>query len=263
MRENEERGLTPCMYGTIEMSVKAFLGKYFHETSAQQTQSDTTTAPASLPTNSRKERWFTPTPGAIATVTEQSVVAFPLVEGPSDSTDTADSTDRAPQKLFHIFTDGACSDNGRKGARGGFGVHIYSERSSGLDLSEPLMTTEQQTNNRAELRGIQAALDIIGKHGSRWRQTYTEFWIWTDSEYCINSLTKWASGWKRNNWRKRDGNLIQNLDLIRPIYEQLTKMPRVSLHYVKAHQDKKANEFPYDGNCAADQLARLSTQIRP
>ena len=259
------------MYGTIEMSVKAFLGKYFHETSAQQTPSDTTTTQASPPTNSRKERWFSPTPGvvvaatddgpsAVNTVAVNTVAVTPFAEGSSDSTD---STERAPQKLFHIFTDGACSDNGRKGARGGFGVHIYSERSSGLDLSEPLMTTEQQTNNRAELRGIQAALDIIGKHGSRWRQTYTEFWIWTDSEYCINSLTKWASGWKRNNWRKRDGNLIQNLELIRPIYEQLTKMPRVSLHYVKAHQDKKANEFPYDGNCAADQLARLSTQIRP
>ena len=83
-------------------------------------------------------------------------------------------------KVFHIFTDGACSDNGRKGARGGFGVHFYSKKGSGLDISQPLMKNEPQTNNRGELRAIQAALDIIDKYDDLWSKDYNEYCIWSD-----------------------------------------------------------------------------------
>ena len=160
-------------------------------------------------------------------------------------------------KTFHIFTDGACSDNGRRGARGGFGVHFYSKKGMGLDLSEPLMNSEPQTNNRGELRAIQAALDVLDQRSVDW-QEFNDYCIWSDSEYSIHCLTKWATGWKRNGWRKSDGGLIQNIDLIKPIYEKLSRMPRVRLQHVRAHQKGREHEFPYDGNAEADRLARAS-----
>lgn len=160
-------------------------------------------------------------------------------------------------KTFHIFTDGACSDNGRRGARGGFGVHFYTAKGSNLDISEPLMNNEPQTNNRGELRAIQAALDVIDQKQAEW-SAYNDYCIWSDSEYSIHSLTKWASGWRRNGWRKSDGGLIQNIDLIRPIYEKLSRMPRVRLQHVRAHQRGREHEFPFDGNTEADRLARAS-----
>lgn len=163
---------------------------------------------------------------------------------------------------FHIFTDGACSDNGRRGARGGFGVHFYSKKGAGLDLSEPLMNNEPQTNNRGELRAIQAALDTIDKYDHEWSKTYDEYCIWSDSEYSIHSLTKWAIGWRRNGWKKSDGGLIQNIDLIKPIYEKLSRMPRVRIRHVRAHQRGRENEFPFDGNTEADRLARASLHPR-
>ena len=161
-------------------------------------------------------------------------------------------------RTFHIFTDGACSDNGRRGARGGFGVHFYSKKGSGLDLSLPLMNNEPQTNNRGELRAIQAALDVIDKYDETWSKDYNEYCIWSDSEYSIHCLTKWATGWRRNSWRKSDGAQIQNVDIIRPVFEKLGRMPRVRLQHVRAHQKGRENEFPYDGNTEADRLARAS-----
>ena len=168
------------------------------------------------------------------------------------------SAEALTPKTFHIFTDGACSDNGRKGAKGGFAVHVYSKKSMGLDISQPLMRNEPQTNNRGELRAIQAALDLIEKYEPEWSNEYNDFCIWSDSEYSIHCLTKWASGWRRNGWRKSDGGLIQNIDLIKPVYEKLARMSRVRLRHVRAHQRGRENEFPYDGNAEADRLARQS-----
>ena len=154
---------------------------------------------------------------------------------------------------LHIFTDGACSDNGKRNAKAGFGVHVYGTAT--YDMSQRLLPSEQQTNNRAELRGIQAALDLVDQHGEAWSKDYTEFRIWTDSEYSLNSLTKWAKGWRANGWKKSDGGLIQNIDLIKPLYERLLRMPRVTLQHVRAHQTALKGEFPFDGNHKADQLA--------
>jgi len=221
------------------MSVKGFLSKYFHtNTNETQEQPQQQSQPKS---KSQPQHWFTPSPE----VEQAPLHTYPEQEPESDSA-----------AVFHIFTDGSCPDNGRRGAKGGFGVHVYSDKQSGLDISEPLMPNEQQTNNRGELRAIQAALDLIDKHASKWYKDHGKIQIWTDSEYCINSLVKWSAGWKRNNWMKRDGCLIQNLDLVRPMYERLSKMPRVSLKHVRAHQDGKKNEFPFDGNREADRLAR-------
>lgn len=220
------------------MSVKGFLSKYFH-TNTNETHEQQPKAEAQSQSQPKAQRWFTPTADDVQPQQEP--------EQPPHSESAA---------VFHIFTDGSCPDNGRRGAKGGFGVHVYSDKQSGLDISEPLMPNEQQTNNRGELRAIQAALDLIDKHGSKWYKDHGKIKIWTDSEYCINSLVKWSAGWKRNNWMKRDGCLIQNLDLVRPMYERLSKMPRVSLQHVRAHQDGKKNEFPFDGNREADRLAR-------
>lgn len=157
---------------------------------------------------------------------------------------------------LHIFTDGACSDNGKRTAKAGYGVHVYEKPEH--DISLRLLPNDQQTNNRAELYAIQTALDLVDRYGSDWFQSYTEIYIWSDSEYSIHSLTKWAKGWRSNNWKKKDGGVIQNIDIIRPIYDRLLRMPRVSLHHVRGHQESRRKEFPYNGNFRADTLATKS-----
>lgn len=225
-----ERDLTIGAYPSIDMSVKGFLDKYFGGAAASSIASP---QPES---QKQQQEQAKPAPKAIPVLQE-----------------------KPKTKTFHIFTDGACSDNGRRGARGGFGVYLYSLSDRSLDKGEPLLHSEPQTNNRAELRAIQCALDIVDGHMTSWKD-FDCVWIWSDSEYSIHSLTKWADGWRRHGWKKRDGGIIQNLDLIKPMHEQLQKMPRVSLHYVRGHQDAKKGEFPYDGNYQADLLARKGVQ---
>lgn len=215
------------------MSVKSFLDKYFKpESSASAKIQPEVILEPMVGTMNRSQLDYYKSPSAV-TVTPAA-------------------------KTFHLFTDGACSDNGKKGAKGGYGVHVYYD--SRLDVSLPLLPTEQQTNNRAELRGIQAALDLIDQHGSTWSTTYEDFYIWSDSQYSIDCLTKWCKSWRSNGWKKRDGNIIQNLDLIKPLYERLQRIPRVSLHHVRGHQDSRRHEFPFDGNAKADTLATRAIQ---
>lgn len=183
---------------------------------------------------------------------------FQLEQKESSTPFVAPSAEIISPRSFHIFTDGACVDNGKRNAKGGFGVHFYSKRGSGLDISQPLLRTEPQTNNRGELRAIQAALDMIESRESEWSASYDDYCIWSDSEYSIHCLTKWAPGWRRNGWKKSDGGLIQNVDLIKPVYEKLARMSKVRLRHVRAHQRGREHEFPFDGNTEADRLARNS-----
>lgn len=168
--------------------------------------------------------------------------------------------------VFHIFTDGACTNNGGKKAKGAIGVHFFSDPAIGADISQPLLPAEPQTNNRAELRAIQAALDGIDSHEYEWSKRFTHYQIWSDSEYSIHCLTKWAEGWRRNGWKKKDGSLIQNIDLIKPIYERLLRSPNITLHHVRGHQNHRKDEFPFSGNHRADELAssaiRSSSPVR-
>lgn len=151
---------------------------------------------------------------------------------------------------FHIFTDGACSDNGRRGAKAGIGVYYYSLPTA-QHLSRPLSKHEPHTNNRAELTALLEAFRWLEKNPRP-----EEVCIWSDSEYSIHAITKWAAGWKRNGWRKKDGRPIQNLDLIQTLYEKLSMNPKVHLRHVDGHNKSRASEFPWCGNHKADELAR-------
>ena len=58
---------------------------------------------------------------------------------------------------IHVYTDGACSNNGKPDAKAGFGV--YFGENDNRNLSETF--TGPQTNNRAELLAIIRALTIL------------------------------------------------------------------------------------------------------
>lgn len=93
-----------------------------------------------------------------------------------------------------IYTDGACSNNGRQcNAKAGIGVY-WSENSL-QNVSEPL--TGRQTNQRAEIvaatRGINQAKE----------QGYTHVTVRTDSNYVKNAAESWIPNWdKKNSWGK-------------------------------------------------------------
>lgn len=124
---------------------------------------------------------------------------------------------RTPINMQLIFTDGACSNNGRHGARSAFGFALCSqgrENTRGcvcfpVEKQGPDGQPCKPTSNRAELRAVIAALE--------WRKWYREGWeavvIATDSTYVADGATKWVSGWIAQEWWKSDGNKVLNKDL--------------------------------------------------
>lgn len=71
-----------------------------------------------------------------------------------------------------------------------------------------------------------------------------------DSQYVINSLTKWLPGWKRRGWKKGDGKPVLNVDLMKELDAAL-KDREVEFEWVKGHSGHAMNE-------AADVRARAA-----
>ncbi|MFQ4147547.1 ribonuclease HI family protein [Arthrobacter sp. LAPM80] len=72
--------------------------------------------------------------------------------------------------------------------------------------------------------------------------------ILCDSQYVINSVTKWMPGWKRKGWRKSDGKPVLNIDLLKDIDAAISGR-KYTFEWVKGHAGHDLNE-------AADDRAR-------
>ena len=132
-----------------------------------------------------------------------------------------------------IYTDGACSGNGSANAVGGFGVIV-------LDNNENLITTyheqvQNTTNNRMELSAILWAMIKYGKE----RPAPI---VYSDSAYCVNTLTSWMYGWAKHGWIKSDNKEPENLDLIQAFYNLTQQGYIIDLRKCHGHSGDHWNE---------------------
>jgi ribonuclease HI len=74
--------------------------------------------------------------------------------------------------------------------------------------------------------------------------------ILCDSQYVINSVTKWMPGWKRKGWRKSDGKPVMNVELLKEIDQALVGR-KYKFEWVRGHAGHDLNE-------AADERARAA-----
>ena len=72
--------------------------------------------------------------------------------------------------------------------------------------------------------------------------------ILCDSQYVINSITKWMPGWKKKGWKKRDGKPVLNVEIMKALDRELAGRT-VDFEWVKGHAGHELNE-------AADERAR-------
>jgi ribonuclease HI len=164
--------------------------------------------------------------------------------------------------IYNIFTDGACPNNGRKGAKASYGIVFLGISEQGpplLEIAQPVPPQEPQTNQRAELSAIYNALQIVQERNI-WKEA-SKICIWTDSQYAIKCITEWGPGWKAKGWKKRDGKPIEHLDILKPlILLREEKASKFSLRYVEAHQSAvRSQQFPWRWNARADALAQASS----
>ena len=99
------------------------------------------------------------------------------------------------------------------------------------------------SNNRGELTALLELLKATAP-------TNEELHVLTDSQYVINSVTKWIAGWKANGWRKADKKPVVNVDLMQAIDKAITGR-KVSFEWVRGHSGHPLNE-------AADDKARAA-----
>jgi ribonuclease HI len=147
---------------------------------------------------------------------------------------------------LQIYCDGACSANGRKGAKAGYGVSVQRDGKEVQAISKALDSSEPQTNQRAELRGLQKALELAAEGAD----------IYTDSEYGRKCLESWAVTWAAKGWRKADGSPVLHQDILRPMWESWKARGSTRLFHVSAHTGR--GDIHSKGNERADALATQS-----
>ncbi|MBG0770951.1 MAG: ribonuclease HI [Anaerolineaceae bacterium] len=138
----------------------------------------------------------------------------------------------ADLKTVTIYTDGACTGNP---GPGGWGA-ILSAKGREKELSGGEADT---TNNRMELRAALEALRALTEP--------CQVTLYTDSEYLKKGITEWMPGWKRRNWRRKDGQLA-NVDLWMKLDEEISRH-EVDWRWVRGHAGHVMNE-------RVDKLAR-------
>jgi ribonuclease HI len=151
----------------------------------------------------------------------------------------------------HIFTDGACTNNGKRNANAAWGFIVVDnegykvlERGSG-----PIPKSEPQTNQRAELQALLNGLNAAKQYPGFIK-------IWSDSQYSINCASVWGKSWQRKGWTKQ-GGVIQHLDLVKQLVNATEQMRhRLEYKWLKGHKGGSAQyEFPWMFNHQVDSLA--------
>ncbi len=143
--------------------------------------------------------------------------------------------------MITYYTDGSCSPNP---GPGGFAViREMQPWIGGHELNS--------TNIRMEGKALIAALkDADGEEAE----------IYTDSEFWINVITKWAPGWAAKDWKKKGGE-IKNLEIVQEAYE-LYQNSNAILTWVRGHEGDAGNEMADEWANAA-RTKRLDGRINP
>jgi ribonuclease HI len=126
-----------------------------------------------------------------------------------------------------IYTDG--SSLGNPGP-GGYGVVIPGK----VGDREYRGGFRKTTNNRMELLACIVGLEQMGEPSA--------VALYSDSRYVVDGITKgWARKWRRNGWRKSNGEAALNVDLWERL---LTLCDRhdVRFIWVKGHAGNPGNE---------------------
>ena len=157
-------------------------------------------------------------------------------------------------KKIKIFTDGSSLNNNKYSNRSG-GIGVYFGLNDPRNISEK-MYSEKITNQVAELLACyQGIITIITTQDLKAIKLY----IYTDSKYLIDAITKYGPDWEKNNWKKKKNKEISNLELIKKIY-CLYQNVNIKFKHINSHQkepiDKESKEYKlWFGNMMADKLA--------
>jgi ribonuclease HI len=145
---------------------------------------------------------------------------------------------------YYVYTDGACSNNGKYNALAGIGIFFglndirnVSKRIDG-----------KQTNNTAELSAIIETYSIIENDIINNKK----IGIVTDSEYAMKCIHSYGEKCHKKNWNID----IPNKELVKKIYEMYKDKLNIKFIHIKAHTNN--TDIHSLGNYNADKLANMA-----
>jgi ribonuclease HI len=130
-----------------------------------------------------------------------------------------------PAESVIIYTDGGCVPN--PGVGGWAAVLLYKERRKELSGGDA-----ESTNNRMELMAAITALESLKRPCS--------VILYTDSQYVRKGITEWLPGWRKRNWRRKGGAVV-NVDLWQRLDAAATPHT-IDWRWVRGHTGNPENE---------------------
>jgi ribonuclease HI len=127
-----------------------------------------------------------------------------------------------------VFTDGAASPNPGPGGWGA--VYVVD----GVVVDQAHGAEPHTTNNRMELTALLHGIELVPEG--------TPATVYTDSNLAVRTVNEWAAGWAARGWRRKTG-VVENLDLVKPLFELVSRRPEIELVWIKAHAGNRWNEY--------------------
>jgi ribonuclease HI len=149
-----------------------------------------------------------------------------------------------------VYTDGACSKNGKRGAAAGYGVFF----GPGDPRNESrAVDGAAQTNNAAELLAVLRAVEILRPELAQGKKCA----VFTDSAYAMHCCGNYGVKCAKKGWKEE----IPNKALVQRAHAEVGSNPLVFLVHVTAHTSK--TDIHSVGNREADALAVRATSVTP
>lgn len=134
--------------------------------------------------------------------------------------------------LMKVFVDGSARPTNP--GIGGMAIVV-------CDDNDEIITTyyhesKRASNNQMELAAILSAVYLYGRKG-------LDLTIYSDSAYAINCLDSWRFNWEKNDWRKSDNQVPENLDIIKEYKHFIDNGYKARLIKVKGHSTCRGNQL--------------------
>jgi ribonuclease HI len=157
------------------------------------------------------------------------------------------SSIRRTSKL-DLYTDGSANPNP---GPGGWGAVLYEDS---VEIKSAKGGHPGCGNGKMEIMATVKGLELI--------PLGVEASIWIDAKYALDTIGQglcppegpqgWIKGWKKNSWKKKDGEVVKNLKEVKLLYEIIIKHceagSALTFKWVKSHSGVEGNE-------RADELA--------
>ena len=145
---------------------------------------------------------------------------------------------------YYVYTDGACSNNGKDNALAGIG--IFFGINDNRNISKKI--EGKQTNNTAELSAIIETYHIIENDILNGKKIA----IVSDSEYAIKCVSSYGEKCYNKGWNVD----IPNKELVKTAYEMYKDKLNIQFIHIKAHTNN--TDIHSFGNDNADKLANIA-----